>query len=120
MSVFRVLTLACVVAAVTVATGATPMPRVTGADAAAVSRAAREVADREPGWRRAARMQFPGDRWSQDDAFHNVEQNAVRMQAARAGVSVGELFDALDRELRAHAGGHLMQAVPCKPRPFYD
>jgi len=96
------------------------MQRAEGADAAAVSRAAREVAAQEPGWRRAARMQFPGDRWSQDDAFHNVEQSAVRMQAARAGVSLGELFDALDRELRAHPEGHLMHAVPCKPRPFYD
>ena len=120
MTLYRSVTLICLVVATSVAMQATPMDRPTGADGADVESAAREIAAREPAWRRAAQAQFPGDRWSQDDAFHNVEQGAVRLSAARTGVSVGELFDALDRELRAHPEGHLMHAVPCKPRPFYD
>lgn len=120
MSPFRVVTVGCAVVAIGLALGATPMAAPPPADPALLTRLASEIAAQEPAWRRAARLQFPGDRWSQDDAFHNVEQSAVRVRAARAGVPVGELFDALDRDLRAHPGARLVHAVPCKPRPFYD
>lgn len=120
MSPFRVVTLGCGVVAIGLALRASPMPSPPAADPAVLTRLASELLAQEPTWRRAARQQFPGDQWSQDDAFHNVEQITVRVRAARAGVSVGELFDALDRDLRVHPGTRLVHAVPCKPRPFYD
>jgi hypothetical protein len=79
------------------------------------------IATREAGMRRTAERQFPGDLWSQDDAFHNQEQALIRAAAKRERVAIGSVLDGLDRYLRSHPGGaHKNTATPCKPRPFYD
>jgi hypothetical protein len=79
------------------------------------------LVSREAGMRRTAEKQFPGDLWSQDDAFHNQEQALVRSAARRERVAIGSVLSALDEALRSHPrGAHKYTATPCKPRPFYD
>lgn len=81
---------------------------------------ARSVAQREPGWERAAQRKFPGDRWSQDDDFHNQEQRAARRAASRYHIQLGSVLHAIDQQLRQAPDSRKVHAVPCKPRPFYD
>lgn len=83
----------------------------------------RAIARREPAWERQVRLHFPGDDWSQDDDFHALELQSARREAARYGVSAGEVLRAIDEELRARNGeqpGRRRGAARCKPRPFYD
>lgn len=95
--------------------------RATAPDPARAKRMARSIATREPGLRAKAVRQFPGDHWSQDDAFHAHEQHLVRNAAAREGVAVARVLDALDAYLRSHPDeAREAGTSPCKPRPFYD
>ena len=99
-----------------------------GASARSMSRyersiVARGLARREQAMRVATRRHFPGDAWSADDDFHNMEQSFVRTEAASQGVSPGEILRAIDDDLRENAGrepNRRAGASPCKPRPFYD
>lgn len=84
------------------------------------ARIARRLASSEPGWRSGAERTFPGDHWSQDDHFHNMEHLAVRREATMAGISVGEVLLGIDEDLRARPAGRDVSPVPCKPRPFYQ
>jgi hypothetical protein len=93
-------------------------PRLAGQQR---ERIAASIAEREPALRSRSRAQFPGDLWSQGDAYHAHEQELVRRAAAQAGVSVGSVLDALDGWLRAHpSSDHPDSVSPCKPRPYYD
>jgi hypothetical protein len=89
------------------------------------------VAALEAKWTTESVQAFPGDHWSQDDAFHNAEQDFVRSTAARLGVRPSGLLLAIDAGLHAplaSASGAAAPStarrraavVPCKPRPFYD
>lgn len=102
-------------------TGRVPEATATALDPERAERMARSIATREPGLRAKAARQFPGDRWSQDDAFHAHEQNLVRNAAARERVAVARVLDALDAYLRSHPDeARNAGTSPCKPRPFYD
>ena len=76
---------------------------------------------REPLRRKKAATEFPGDLWSQGDAFHAYEYQQVMGAARRLDVSVGSLLLALDEQLRQMTPERNWQYVaPCKPRPSYD
>lgn len=90
-------------------------------DDANVMKFAKKLADRETGFRDRSRRHFPGDVWSQDDDFHNMEQRWVRGVAKQNDFSVGELFYAIDKDIRSkRVPNRRSSASPCKPRPFYD
>ena len=82
------------------------------------------VASNEPTWRRKTEEDFPSDLWSQRDAFHNHEAQAIRDLSSTAHVPFEEVIRAIDDDVRLsgkvpgieRAAG----AIPCKPRPFYD
>ncbi len=63
---------------------------------------------------------FPRDRWSADDDFHNAERRWVHGLASSPAPTF--VFEQLDRNLRAGYpnANRKVTASPCKPRPFYD
>jgi hypothetical protein len=82
---------------------------------------ARAITVQEPGWRKTTEESFPADVWSQRDAFHGHEATAVRDQAFAFRVSYEDVLRAIDEDL--HKGptrDRSANAIPCKPRPFYD
>jgi hypothetical protein len=82
-----------------------------------------ELARWEPEARLEAEESFPGDPWSQDDHFHNLEQQRAGRVAARLRTSVGEVLRAIDEGLRQGWSPELPRratVAPCRPRPFYD
>jgi hypothetical protein len=95
------------------------VPRPMRASDEELTAAAQRLAKQEPGWWAAAEREFPGDRWSQYDHFHNLEQLAMRREAARLGVPVGRVALAVAEELRRNPGERQVGTAPCKPRPFY-
>lgn len=95
-----------------------PAPGLKGP---ARERVAATLADKEPENWRKARLEFPGDRWSQSDAFGALEQDAVRSAARDEQVSIGSVLEVLDHDLHTRRlPNRLVTAAPCKPRPFYD
>jgi hypothetical protein len=95
-----------------------PAPRLKGP---ARERVADTLADKEPENWRKARLEFPGDYWSQSDAFGALEQDAVRDAARAEKVSISSVLEVLDHDLHTHRlPNRLVSAAPCKPRPFYD
>lgn len=86
-------------------------------------RIAREMLAAEAEDRLRAVRSFPGDPWSQGDAFHAMEMRRAHRLARRHGVSVGHVLAAVDRALREAWYPELnpsTDVAPCKPRPFYD
>jgi hypothetical protein len=84
-------------------------------------RVAAAIALQEVELRRRATLEFPGDRWSQSDAFGALEQDKVREAARNEKVAIGSVLEVMDGDLRAHRSpGRAVGAAPCKPRPFYD
>jgi hypothetical protein len=79
------------------------------------------LGDDEPARRVAAIRAFPGDRWSQGDAFHGRESELVRGQTSANGVALESVLDVLDADLHARRiPGRNAFVPPCKPRPQYD
>lgn len=82
---------------------------------------ARNIAKGERPLRMQAVREFPGDHWSQGDAFSFREFRQITEAAAREKVAIGSVLDALDRYLRKHPSRKNQNRVPlCKPRSFYD
>ena len=82
---------------------------------------ARAIAGGEPGWRKTTEQDFPADLWSQRDAFHGHEEKSVKDQAFTYRVTLEDVLKAIDEDL--HKGSRSdrnANAIPCKPRPFYD
>ncbi len=98
-----------------------PPPRAPRPLSAAERReVAQSLAAQEAYWQERAERHFPGDRWSQDDDFYNLEHHSVRALAASRGTSPGDVLLGIDEWLRAAPAGRKVTASPCKPRPFYD
>ena len=86
------------------------------------ARLAAQIAAQEAEWRAGAIADFPTDAWSQRDAFHNHEMQAVHDLATRAGIAPEEIFRAIDEDLHHPRQGESRsaEAVPLKPRPIFD
>ena len=79
------------------------------------------IAKDERPLRLQAVREFPGDHWSQGDAFSFREFRQVTGVAEREKVAIGSVLDALDRYLRENPNKKNKNRVPpCKPRSFYD
>jgi hypothetical protein len=79
------------------------------------------LGDDEPNRRVSATRAFPGDRWSQGDAFHGRESELVRSQTSLHGVALESVLDVLDADLHSRRVPRRQATVPpCKPRPQYD
>jgi hypothetical protein len=93
---------------------------------------AASVASQEDDWRGKAARDFPSDLWSQRDAFHGHEAQAVRDLAGLSGVPYEDVFRAIDDDLHHAASPERVRpnarrpadrnvnAVPVKPRPIFD
>ncbi len=95
-----------------------PVKALEGPDREAVMHV---LADDEAVRRVHAIRAFPGDRWSQGDAFTGRESELVRGQGSLRGAAVESVLDVLDADLHARrVPGRNAGAAPCKPRPQYD
>jgi len=107
------------------ATAPVPPPQSHATDAQRAS-FAMSIAAQEDEWRGKAGDDFPADDWSQRDAFHAQEANAVRDLAGAAGVPYEDVLRAIDDDLHQTPGdeergrNRSANAVPCKPRPIFD
>jgi len=82
---------------------------------------ARNIANDERLLRVQAVREFPGDHWSQGDAYSFREFRRVTAAAAQEKVAIGSVLDALDEYLRRNPNRKNRNRVPlCKPRSFYD
>jgi hypothetical protein len=107
--------------AVVRASVAEPLPHPNPPEAGAANAIARTVADSESAARDRAREAFPGDRWSQDDDFHNHEARLARRLAATHRTGLDHVFAIIDADLRSQrVPARKATAAPCKPRPFYE
>jgi hypothetical protein len=116
------IALACAGAVVVRLGGRTTRPYASATDADR-ARFANSVASNEFTWRRQAEQDFPSDQWSQRDAFHGSEAQRIRDLASGANVPYEAVIRAVDEDLHRSVRPNVersAQAVPCKPRPFYD
>jgi hypothetical protein len=117
-----VVTASCVAIVVAKAATAPVPPPLRAATAAERTMFAASVASQEDEWRAKAADDFPADSWSQRDAFHGHEANAVRDLAASSRVPYEDVFRAVDEDLHRGSRGRdrSANAVPNKPRPVFD
>jgi hypothetical protein len=112
--------LGCFAIAIARASSAPELAQRAHSSPADLAAAAQRLAASEPAWWASAERDFPGDRWSKYDHFHNLEQMAIRREATRLHVSVDRIVVAVDAELRSNPGDRRVGTAPCKPRPFYQ
>ena len=112
------------------APGPTPARAATPAERIDI---ARDIAGNENGWTNETAQNFPADRWSQSDDFHGREYKKAQEIAKAKGVRIEDVLGAIDDDIHRPVarpgflvgGGTSLSArhadaVPCKPRPFYD
>ena len=117
---------------VTVRVATAPAPKLARA-ATVAERAdvAQAVATNEREWSMETSKNFPADAWSQSDDFHGREYKRVLELVQEKGIRIEDVLGAVDEDIhRPHRrsssiiGGGVQDrhpnAVPCKPRPFYD
>jgi hypothetical protein len=82
---------------------------------------ASDIARAERILRLQAVREFPGDHWSQGDAYSFREFRRVTAAATQEKVAIGSVLNALDEYLRKNPNKNNQNRVPlCKPRSFYD
>lgn len=116
-----VIALVAIIAIVRAATAAEPPPGKPITEAIAHD-AYRDVTSRERNVRREAAVKFPGDLWSQDDDFHERENETVRSFASGKDVRLGDVVRAVDDGMHAHwptNGEPIATVPPCRPRLSY-
>ncbi len=82
----------------------------------------RDMTGRERSMRREAAVKFPGDLWSQDDDFHERENETVRSTASSKKIRFSDVVRAIDDGMRAHwpaSGQPIATVPPCRPRLSY-
>jgi len=82
----------------------------------------RDVTQRERQARREAAVKFPGDPWSQDDDFHERENEAVRAFAGSHELRLSDVVRAVDDGMRERwptSGQPNPKVPPCRPRLSY-
>jgi hypothetical protein len=120
----RILGACCVVVAVLRAATADAPPRAAELSEAQQRDAFAQLAAKEPAQRAQAATDFPGDAWSQDDAFHAFARSEAAEYARSHGATLQSTLQAFDTGLREHwptlDGGAAPRArvAPCHPRPI--
>ena len=98
-------------------------PDALPADAALKRGAFVDVQTHTAEMRRVAAKDFPTDRWSQDDSFHEQERTRAKNYAAVHRITVQDALDGIDQGIRdrgAHGGDPTAATVPpCRPRAIY-
>ena len=82
----------------------------------------RDVTSRERQTRREAAVKFPGDPWSQDDDFHEKENEQVRNFAGSHELRLSDVIRAVDdgmREKWPTPNQPNPKVPPCRPRLSY-
>ena len=82
----------------------------------------KDVVSRERTMRRDAAVKFPGDLWSQDDDFHERENETVRSIASTKTIRFSDVVRAVDDGMRAHWPSSVQPIAtvpPCRPRLSY-
>ena len=82
----------------------------------------RDITSRERQQRREAAVKFPGDLWSQDDDFHERENESTRSFAGGHEVAISDVVRAVDDGMREHwptFGVPQATVPPCRPRLSY-
>ena len=117
-----VIAVVAVLAMVRAATAPPPAPPNKPIEEKAARDAYRDVTSRERQMRRDAAVKFPGDRWSQDDDFHERESEAVRGFAGSHELRLSDVVRAVDDGMREHwptSGLPNPKVPPCRPRLSY-
>jgi hypothetical protein len=80
-----------------------------------------EIALAESEWWTASVRGFPGDAWSQDDHFHNLEHQRLLHLAQHYGLTPAAIFRGIQENIRQRRiPRRRVTTVPIKPRSFYD
>lgn len=82
----------------------------------------RDITNRERQARREAAVKFPGDPWSQDDDFHERENEAVRNFAGSHELRLSDVVRAVDDGMREKWPASIQpypKVPPCRPRLSY-
>lgn len=113
-----------VVATLALVRVATAKPQETGKPitAAQAHEAYRDVTSRERTMRRDAAVKFPGDPWSQDDDFHERENEEMRSFASSKEIRLSDVLGAVDQGMREHWPTTVIpnpKVPPCRPRLSY-
>lgn len=79
------------------------------------------VATREDAWRQESEETFPRDHWSARDDYASREYSFVGEAAIAHHVRIEDVLHAIDEDIHENGGEkRAADAVPTKPRPFYD
>ena len=108
-------------ALVRVATATPPAPGKPITEAQA-KEAFRDVTSRERKMRRDAAVKFPGDPWSQDDDFHERENEEIRAFASSKEIRLSDVLGAVDQGMSEHWPTTVSpnpKVPPCRPRLSY-
>jgi hypothetical protein len=105
------------------ATARPPAPaRVKPLDEKTARETYRDVSSRERQMRRDAAVKFPGDPWSQDDDFHERENEAVRDFAGSHELRLSDVVRSVDDGMRERWPTSMQpnpKVPPCRPRLSY-
>jgi hypothetical protein len=104
------------------ATAPTPPAPTKPIDEKMAREAYRDVTNRERQTRREAAVKFPGDPWSQDDDFHEKENEAVRNFSSAHELRLSDVVRAVDDGMRERWPTPIQpnpKVPPCRPRLSY-
>lgn len=82
----------------------------------------RDVTSRERTMRRDAAVKFPGDPWSQDDDFHERENEEIRSFSGTHGIRLSDVVRSVDDGMRERWLTPVQpypKVPPCRPRLSY-
>lgn len=107
-----------------------PLPR-RSATLAERTDVAITIESQERTWASETAQNFPADSWSQRDDFHGRELRKAQELAKERGIRIEDVLRAVDEDIHRRASPATLRipgaftdrhanAVPCKPRPFYD
>ena len=116
-----VIVVALSLALVRVAT-ARPPAKVKAIDDKTAHEAYRDITSRERTMRRDAAVKFPGDPWSQDDDFHERENEQVRTFATSRELRLSDVVRSVDDGMRERWPTSIVpnpKVPPCRPRLSY-
>ena len=126
------VTLGCtvlVVFRVATAPAPTPLRAATTQERAEIAQA---IAASESAWTSETTQNFPADSWSQRDDFSGREYRKAQDLSKEKNVRLEDILRAVDDDIHRSRGSRTVNgtvvlsperhadAVPCKPRPFYD